>query len=145
MTEGITYDPQGTVTVTFDGNTYKLRRPNFGQFRYFNRKYYGIVDDLQSRLTEAQDLLKKSREAEDPEGVERAKAMVRDLGATPLHEITTPVLAEMFTQVGDPLPEDVDDWPAWLVTDPSLMRQILDHWRTVPKASGKAKEEAASG
>ena len=142
MSEGITYDPQGTVTVTFDGNTYKLRRPNFGQFRYFNRKYYGIVDDLQSRLTEARDMLNNDPTEED---AERARAMLRDLGEHPLHELTTPVLAEMFTQVGDPLPEDVDDWPAWLVTDPSLMRQILDHWRTVPKASGKAKEEAASG
>src|SRR5690606_25509486 len=79
------------------------------------------------------------------EDAERARAMLRDLGEHPLHELTTPVLAEMFSQVGDPLPEDVDDWPAWLVTDPSLMRQILDHWRTVPKASGKAKEEAACG
>jgi hypothetical protein len=142
MSEGITYDPQGTVTVTFDGNTYKLRRPTFGQFRYFNRKYYGIVDDLQSRLTEARDMLNNDPTEED---AERARAMLRDLGEHPLHELTTPVLAEMFSQVGDPLPEDVDDWPAWLVTDPSLMRQILDHWRTVPKASGKAKEEAASG
>lgn len=142
MSEGITFDPQGTVTVTFDGNTYKLRRPTFGQFRYFNRKYYGIVDDLQSRLTEARDMLNSDPTEED---AERARAMLRDLGEHPLHELTTPVLAEMFTQVGDPLPEDVDDWPAWLVTDPSLMRQILDHWRTVPKASGKAKEEAVSG
>ena len=142
MNEGITFDPQGTVTVTFDGNTYRLRRPTFGQFRYFNRKYYGIVDDLQSRLTEARDMLNNDPTEED---AERARAMLRDLGETPLHELTTPVLAEMFTQVGDPLPEDVDDWPAWLVTDPSLMRQILDHWRTVPKASGKAKEEAVSG
>ena len=142
MSEGITFDPQGTVTVTFDGNTYRLRRPNFGQFRYFNRTYYGIVDDLAARLNEAREMLAGEP---DEETAERARQMVKDLGETPLHELTTPILAEMFTQVGDPLPEDSDEWPAWLVTDPSLMRQILDHWRTVPKASGKAKEEAVSG
>lgn len=142
MTEGITFDPAGTVTVTFDDNTYKLKRPNFGQFRYFNRKYYGIVDDLSARLNEARAMLDGEPSEED---AEKARQMVRDLGATPLHELTTPVLAEMFSQVGDPLPEDSDDWPAWLITDPSLMRQILDHWRTVPKASGKGREDPESG
>lgn len=142
MTEGITFDPAGTVTVTFDDNTYKLKRPNFGQFRYFNRKYYGIVDDLTARLNEARDMLAGEP---DEEAAAKGKQLLADLGTQPLHELTTPILAEMFSQVGNALPEDPDDWPAWLVTDPSLMRQILEHWRTVPKASGKGKEDPASG
>lgn len=142
MSEGITYDPLGTVTVQFDGNTYKLRRPTFGQFRYFNRAYHGIVDELQAKLMEARELLEGEP---TEESAERGREMIRELGEHPLHELTAPVLAEMFAQVGDALPDDSDEWPAWLVTDPSLMRQILDHWRTVPKASGKGKEEAVNG
>lgn len=143
MSEGITYNPNGTVTVTFNDDTYHLRRPTFGQFRYFNRKFYGVADELRAKLAEAQTLATDDTASEADK--EKARELIKWIGDNPLHEHTAPILADMFTQVGDPLPESVDDWPAWLVTDPGLMREILDHWRTVPKASGTAKEANGSG
>jgi hypothetical protein len=42
----------------------------------------------------------------------------------------------VFVQLSDPLPEDSDEWPAWLATDPTLPSQIIGHWQAHPKASG---------
>lgn len=141
MSEGITYNPNGTVTVTFDSTAYLLRRPTFGQFRYFNRKFYAILDDINGKLADAREML----ESEDEKTQAQGRALTKEIGEKPLHEYTSQVLQEMFTQCGDALPEKIDDWPAWLVTDPTLMRTILDHWRTTPKASGTATEAAESG
>lgn len=143
MSEGIEYNPNGTVTVTFDSTAYLLRRPTFGQFRHFNRKFTDTYDQAQNELKSA---LKKLAEVEETgEGIEEVNAELADIKSRPLHDRMTPILSEMFSQVGDPLPEDTDDWPAWLVTDPSVLPDILKHWRSVPKASGPKEKEANDG
>ena len=74
-----------------------------------------------------------------PEGqaeIDRLTTEIRLFSANPFYEMTGPILAEMFAQLGDPLPDDPDDWPAWLAADSTLPGEILKHWRNHPKASG---------
>lgn len=143
MSEGITFDPAGTVTVTFDGNTYKLRRPTFGQFRYFNRRFSETYDEAQAEL---QAVLKKLAAVEESgEGIEAVNAELAEIKARPLHDRMAPILAEMFSQMGDPLPESIDDWPAWLVTDATVLPEVLKHWRSTPKVSGPKEKEVTDG
>lgn len=54
----------------------------------------------------------------------------------PFWETTSKLTAEIFDQLGDPLPDDIEEWPAWLAVDVTLPGNILNHWRNVPKASG---------
>jgi len=46
------------------------------------------------------------------------------------------LVKEIFSQLGDPLPDDIEEWPAWLATDVRLPGALLAHWKTHPKASG---------
>lgn len=137
MTEGIVYNPIGTVEVTFDDKTYHLGRPKFRQFRYFNQAFYGVADMLRAKLAEASQL----GDSEKAEDQEKAIELLRWIGDNPLHVHTAPILADMFGQLGDPLPADTDDWPAWLVTEPGIVRDIIDHWRVRPKVSGPTTPE----
>lgn len=132
----ITFDPLGTVTVEFDGNTYKLGRPKFGQWRYFSRKLTAMADESRAHLD---DLQRRAAEAEDSGDVEAARVLgeeARAFARQPFYEQTIDWMKEAFAQVGDPLPDDEDDWPAWLAGDSGIPNQIVQHWRSAPKASG---------
>lgn len=54
----------------------------------------------------------------------------------PFYVTSSGLVKKIFQQLGDPLPDDIDDWPVWLATDITLTGQILNHWKTHPKASG---------
>lgn len=132
--ETITYDPLGTVTVTFDGKTYQLGRPKFGQWRYFSRQLQALYDDNRETL------LRLTEEAQvEGKGQAKAQAALREYQGQPFYESTIPWLREVFKQLGDKqLPESEDDWPTWLAADLSVPTQIVAHWRSSPKASGAA-------
>lgn len=63
---------------------------------------------------------------------------VKEFVATPFYLTSSELLQDIFRALGDPLPTDIDDWPAWLATDVSLPITILNHWKNHPKASGGA-------
>ena len=144
MTEGIEYQPTGTVDVTFDEKTYHLGRPKMRQFRYFSRK----LDEQRNDLVEGLESLKRKLDdaearyqgddtsAEARDELDQMRAEHRALTSAPFYERTIGILAEMFDQIGDPLPENSEDWPAWLAADSSIPGKILVHWREAPKASG---------
>lgn len=147
MTEGIEYNPTGTVDVTFDDKTYHLGRPKLRQWRYFTNQ----IAEMTKQATETATRLSKEAEAafavlaDDPDNThaqelaaEKEQA-IKDFARTPFFETSSKLLREMFDQLGDaPLPDDLEDWPAWLAADVSLPGQILAHWRQAPKASGAA-------
>jgi hypothetical protein len=68
---------------------------------------------------------------------DNAKAHLDELTSEPFWRKSAGLLADMFKDLGDPLPDDIDDWPAWLATDTKIPRQITDHWKNSPKASGE--------
>ena len=144
MTEGIEFNEIGTIDVTFDDKTYHLGRPKFRQFKYFSAR----LEEQRQDVTKALQALEDERaDAESKyvgkETTPKAKAELKrlrdslvELSRTPFYERTVEIITEMFGQLGDPLPPDADDWPAWLAADSSLPGKILDHWKTHPKASG---------
>lgn len=133
MSEEITFDPTGTVTVTFDDQTYKLGRPKMGQWRWFQRRLSEMADQTRERLAELTAEVEGAGDEARPELEEK----LREYARTPFYESTIEWVREAFSQLGSqPLPADVDDWPAWLAADTSLPTQIITHWKTVPKASG---------
>lgn len=146
MSEGIVYNPVGTVDVTFDDKTYHLGRPKFRQYKYFSHQladqHAELVDTLQRIQDETAEVERNYADDEDsPEAkaeLRRLKGALADLNRRPYYERTISILAEMFSQVGDPLPDDPDEWPAWLAADGTLPGEILKHWRMNPKASGAA-------
>lgn len=144
MSEGITYDPLGTVVVEFDGETYRLTRPKMKHVSYFTRRVAEISDGARTELA---DIAKRLEEATDKADNKPTKANLNaqakvaeemaEFLALPFYRRSHVVLREMFEQLGDrPLPEDLDEWPAWLGGDLELPGAITNHWRKAPKASG---------
>ena len=132
MSEGIDFDPLGTITVTFDEKSYRLTRPKMGQWRYFSRQLLGIYEDNRETMARLSE-----EAAKEGKGQEKAVKALNDYRNAPLYEQTIPWMREVFAQLSDTkLPESDDDWPAWLAADVSLPTQIVSHWRNHPKASG---------
>lgn len=144
MTEGIEFNEIGTVDVTFDEKTYHLGRPKFRQFKYFTGLLEAQRTELVAALQQLEDDTKEAEaKYEGKENTPKAKAELKrlreglvEVSRTPFYERTVGIIAEMFSQIGDPLPPDPEDWPAWLAADSSLPGTILNHWKTHPKASG---------
>lgn len=143
MTDGIEYHPLGTVDITFDGTTYHLGRPKMRQFKYFTERLTLATRQVTDEMARIQGEITKAQQAFDDEStpeaqaeIDRLTAEVRAFSANPFYDVTIPIVAEMFSQLGDALPEDPDDWPAWLAADSTLPGEILKHWRNNPKASG---------
>lgn len=148
MTDPIVFDPLGTVTVEFDGETYTLSRPKMGQWRYFKRLederskgYREKANFYREEAVRIDDARKTAKTAKAKADIDAESAALieahTEWSLTPTWEDTIPWIAEVFAQLGDkPLPEDVDDWPAWLAADSLLPTTILAHWQSRPKASG---------
>ena len=78
-------------------------------------------------------------EAADPslrQAYDDTQAEISQFAETPFYMRSSELVKEIFTQLGDPLPEDIEEWPAWLATDVRLPGALLGHWRSHPKASG---------
>lgn len=143
MAEGIIWSDLGTVDVTFEDKTYHLGRPKMRQFRYFTRKLEEQsrevteeLDRLQREIADAQQQHEDDSTPEARADLDRLTARLREFSRNPFYDRTIGIIGEMFEQMGDPLPSDPDDWPAWLAADSSLPGEILKHWRSHPKASG---------
>ena len=87
MTEGIDYNPLGTVTVTFDDTEYKLGRPKLRQWRYFTRRISEISEEAQedlkraaAELRDASDAIKASADSLDQGVLELADKELADAG-----------------------------------------------------------------
>jgi len=145
----IEFDPLGSITVTIDDTAYRLGRPKMGQWRYFQRGWSDAVKEARGQLTDLNARLNLAKEriedATSPpkklkaeKEVDKLTEELREFEVKPLYEWQIPWIREVFAQLGDkPLPEDADEWPAWLATDSSLPFEIVNHWQTHPLASGE--------
>ncbi len=135
MAEGIDYRPVGTVVVTFDGTAYTLKRPKLKQYSYFRDQIRELSVTAVDKLTALRD----ETEAAEEDSDEKARLELELTHKTSsTYELTSvPWLKEVFGQLGDkPLPEDHEEWPAWLAADMTIPQQIRTHWATVPLAPG---------
>jgi hypothetical protein len=157
MTDPITFDRLGTITIDNDGEAVKLRRPKMGQWRHFRRVWDQAVRERTARAQELQDQISaliadtpKPHDETNPayvaviesdehrklvEAVREEASRLRD---NPLYDLTIPWLQEVMKQLTDGQLGEPDDWPAFLA-DPSLPGKFLNHWQTVPKASGPSE------
>jgi hypothetical protein len=149
MSDPITFDKLGTVTVTIDDETYTLGRPKLKHYRHFTRRYTEIQNGALARLAELNEAVDLAAAEIDKAKTAKAKAeaeakhapladQAREFARSPFWEHFIEWTVEVFAELGDkPLPADSDDWPTWLAADQSLPGAILAHWRAAPKASGE--------
>ena len=132
--DGIELNPLGTVTVTLDGKDYTLQRPKLRQYRYFRDQIRELSVSAVEHLTQLRERLEASEEGS--EEFKSLEAEINKVSQNSFELTSVPWLKEVFDQLGNPLPEDHEDWPAWLAADQSIPSKIITHWRTVPLAPG---------
>lgn len=108
--------------------------PTFGQWRQVNAKIQQYATHLQRVNAAARTVLddaatKKARDA--------AQKTLDNAGDTV--DAVAPLLRSLCDLVpasGPGLPDDTDDWPAWLVLSALTPIEVFNFWRRVPKRSG---------
>lgn len=134
MKEGIDFSPLGTVTITLDGKDYVLRRPKLRQYRHYRDKIRELSMQAVDTLADLREQLDKAKDGSKE--FEALQTEVQDVSQNSFELTSVPWLKDAFEQLGDPLPDDHEDWPAWLAADQSIPTKIINHWRTVPLAPG---------
>jgi hypothetical protein len=137
-TEGITYNPDGTIDIVVNGTLRHLRRPKLREFRYWQEQLRNLAKEAQEEAVRLQELLDRFSESTTEEEREDVNRQL-DEAEQARQEYTTPWIAGVVAQFSDkPLDEDTDEWPAWLALDASIPARIRQHWKTVPLAPGAA-------
>ncbi|KKK54403.1 hypothetical protein LCGC14_3085090 [marine sediment metagenome] len=134
MSEGITFDPMGTVTITLEDKAYVLGRPKLRQYRHHRDEIRTLAATAVTKLEEMQTKLETLKE--DGPAFEKLTEKITEVSRNSFLLTSVPWLISVFKDLGDPLPDDWDEWPAWLAADQTIPTQIIDHWRTVPLAPG---------
>ena len=130
----ITFDPMGTVTVTLEDKAYVLGRPKLKQYRHHRDQIRTLAIDAVAELEEMQTKLETLKEGGP--AFEKLTIEITEISRNSFLLTSVPWLKAVFTDLGDPLPDDEDEWPAWLAADQTIPTQILNHWSTVPLAPG---------
>lgn len=134
--EGIYKNDDGTVDFFINGGRHHLARPKLGQIRTYEEWLSADGEKVMSEVRRGNELERSLTDdmAED----ERSK--IKDdlnLILRSIRENTVPWIKSAFDELSDkPLPEDPDDWPAWLVRDTTVPHQIVKHWNTAPLHPG---------
>ncbi len=130
----ISFDPMGTITVTLEDKAYVLGRPKLRQYRHHRDEIRTLSKGAVSKFEEMQEKLETLKEG--GEAFEKLSAEITEVSRNSFLLTSVPWLKAVFTDLGDALPDDEDDWPAWLAADQTIPTQIIEHWRTVPLAPG---------
>jgi hypothetical protein len=134
--EGIEFNPDGTITLIIDGTVRHLRRPKLKEFRYWSEQLRDLRKQAQEDTKLLSDMLERLADNPSEEEAEQLQKEA-DEAAERRVEYSTPWTAGVVEQFsGKPMPDDTGEWPAWLAMDLSIPAKILSHWRTVPLAPG---------
>ena len=118
MKEGIDFSPLGTVTITLDGKDYVLRRPKLRQYRHYRDKIRELSTQAVDTLADLREQLDKAKDGSKE--FEALQDEVQHVSQNSFELTSVPWLKDAFEQLGDPLPDDHEDWPAWLAADQSI-------------------------
>jgi hypothetical protein len=135
MEEGVTFDPMGTVTITLNNKTYVLGRPKLRQYKHHRDRIRILARDAAEQVSAMGDKLETLKEGGP--AFEKLSEEITGITRNSFALTSVPWLKDVFDDIGDPLPPDEDDWPAWLAADQSIPTRIINHWRTVPLAPGE--------
>ncbi len=130
----ISFDPMGTVTITLDDKAYVLGRPKLRQYRHHRDQIRTLSRAAITKVEEMQEHLETLKEGAP--AFEKLTTEITEISGNSFLLTSVPWLKAVFEDLGDPLPDDEDDWPAWLAADQTIPTQIIEHWRTVPLAPG---------
>lgn len=114
-----------TVVLTFDGGSYRLRRPRLGEWNKLRELLYELQDEP-LRLAAAMPSPTGDEEEDRRISVERNRdALAR------LEDMRLGWIREAAGMLSDqPLPAN-DDLPAWLA-DSDVVGELVTHWRKSP-------------
>lgn len=116
----------GSVVIAFDGTSYRLRRPNIGQFRKLRELLYEVQDAPIHLAAE----LPPRPEGDDLAELDAWKEANRAAGAR-IESLRFGWIREVVaTLCSTPLPGE-DELPVWLGTD-SIVTDLLTHWSKAP-------------
>jgi len=134
--EGVVYNPDGTVTLTIDGTVRHLRRPKLREYRDWAERLRDLAKNAQADAVRIQEILDSLDGEPSEEELEKLDSEMEEAQRRRI-EYSSPWTAGVVEQLsGKPLPDEVDDWPSWLVLDVSLPAAILGHWKKAPLAPG---------
>jgi hypothetical protein len=122
------------VTVTLEDKERVLRRPKLRQYRHHRDQIRSLSATAITKLEAMQEKLETLKEGGT--AFEKLTTEITEVSRNSFLLTSVPWLKAVFEDLGDPLPDDEDDWPAWLAADQTIPTQIIEHWRTVPLAPG---------
>jgi protein-disulfide isomerase-like protein with CxxC motif len=144
--EGVELNSDGTITIKLSDRTIELRPPIFGAFRAIKRATYAENKRMSDMAKKVEAQIKTAREkaiSEDGSFSIVDQQMMLESLVDETMDGTASVIRlivegdDEHAGLGDgKLPEDQDEWPAWLITNGDLVGQMLMHWKNVPLARG---------
>jgi hypothetical protein len=112
-----------------------LGRPKLKQYCHHRDHIRTLSTTAITKLEEMQKKLETLKEGAP--AFEKLTTEITAVSRSSFLLTAVPWLISVFKDFGvDPLPEDWDEWPAWLAADQTIPGQIIEHWKTVPLAPG---------
>lgn len=151
--DGIVLTKTGWIRAAVAGETFRLRRPFFGELRKLRTALEAVTDEINTtgeeadgiaaQLVEMAKRYKDMADADIPARERTKNDKLRDDAKTAsrrLVEVADDLRVGWWTLVFETLCVDTvkvpADWPSWVV-DPNLPNQVMQHWRSAPLAPGK--------
>lgn len=128
----VSYDKTGRIRIKVGDALHTLRLVKFGQYNEVTDKV-DELGDMNSAHVERFKIVPDDPEEKAAQRRESRESM-RSIIERKAQVIKR--IFELFSDRPDDLPADIDDWPAWLVMDPTLLSDMIDHWRSVPLVRG---------
>ena len=136
MEPGLHCDDSGVVSiVSATGPLVTWQQPTFGQWRAVNAKVQQYAQHLEKVNKAARTVLDDSASKKDRDAAQK----VLDTEGGDTVDVVAPLLRFMVETVpheGPGLPDDTDEWPAWLALSPTTPIEVFNYWRKRPKPSG---------
>lgn len=137
----LAFDKTGVVRVWIDEKLHTLRRPKWGEYRRI-RDAMTEATTLAARAQDLQDRAKGDVAGMDTDLIKETLALqdeMTDIQITTYRLIFNgePNAEPPVKPLSDiPLPDDPDEWDAWLLSGDDVLGQLLEHWRARPLARG---------
>lgn len=129
--DGVVLRKNGTVKITANGEVITLAAPTFGQFKTIKRKMFEDAEELMA-IAKDKDVDLTGLTLTSLSSNNNVEAVIDEA-----QRMASEVIQLAVELLGDKtLPDDLDDWPLWLVSSDTLLTDLMVHWKTVPLGRG---------
>jgi hypothetical protein len=134
--DGFELIKDGTARLIVDGEIWRLRRPKYGEFRKLRELLQQRDDDQVRLIIESASLQSPEDEPENEVDKQLAERIRQRQLNEAVEELNVDWVQEVLVLLTiDKTPPPPDQWPAGMETL-GFIKQLIDHWRTVPLARG---------